>query len=260
MASAQHIVARISASRWFSPLVLLALWELGSRTGLIPERTLAAPSAVARTLFGMIVSGELPVNLAVSFGRALSGLVIGVSAGVVLALIAGLSRRGEAAVDPIMQIKRTIPTLALTPLFIVWFGIGETPKVALIAFASMFPVYLNLYSGIRGVDLRLLEGARSFGLSQAELIWHVILPGALPSLLVGLRYSLSISILVLVVAEQINASAGLGYLINNARDFLRTDIIVVCLMVYAVLGLGADWLVRTVERRALVWRPSMIEQ
>ena len=132
--------------------------------------------------------------------------------------------------------------------------------MALIAFASMFPIYLNLYSGIRGVDVRLLEGARSFGLSQSELIWHVILPGALPSLLVGLRYSLSISILVLVVAEQINASAGLGYLINNARDFMRTDIIVVCLMVYAVLGLGADWLVRLIEQRALVWRPSMISQ
>jgi sulfonate transport system permease protein len=250
----------LGRSRIVSPLVFLLLWELGSRSGLIPERTLAAPSAVIATLFGMVVSGELPGNLIVSTLRALSGLAIGVSAGVILALISGLSRSGEAAVDPLMQIKRTIPTLALTPLFIVWFGIGETPKVALIAFASMFPIYLNLYSGIRGVDVRLLEGARSFGLSQSELIWHVILPGALPSLLVGLRYSLSISILVLVVAEQINASAGLGYLINNARDFMRTDIIVVCLMVYAVLGLGADWLVRLIERRALVWRPSIVGQ
>ncbi|WP_408586005.1 ABC transporter permease [Novosphingobium sp.] len=252
-------INKLVSSRWFSPLALLAAWEAGSRLGLIPERTLAAPSAVAGTLFGMLVSGELPGNLAVSFGRVLTGLAIGVTFGVVFALVAGLSRKGEAAVDPLMQIKRTIPTLALTPLFIVWFGIGETPKIALIAFASMFPVYLNLYSGIRGVDLRLLEGARSFGLSRAEQVWHVILPGALPSLLVGLRYSLSIAILVLVVAEQINASAGLGYLINNARDFMRTDVIVVCLIVYAVLGLAADWLVRTVENRALVWRPSLVK-
>lgn len=252
-------INKLVNSRWFSPLALLAAWEAGSRLGLIPERTLAAPSAVAGTLFGMLVSGELPGNLAVSFGRVLTGLAIGVTFGVVFALVAGLSRKGEAAVDPLMQIKRTIPTLALTPLFIVWFGIGETPKIALIAFASMFPVYLNLYSGIRGVDLRLLEGARSFGLSRAEQVWHVILPGALPSLLVGLRYSLSIAILVLVVAEQINASAGLGYLINNARDFMRTDVIVVCLIVYAVLGLAADWLVRTVENRALVWRPSLVK-
>ncbi|MEJ5976243.1 ABC transporter permease [Novosphingobium sp. PS1R-30] len=250
----------LGGSRWVSPIVFLLLWELGSRTGLIPERTLAAPSAVISTLLGMVVSGELPSNVLVSTLRALVGLTIGVTVGVVLALVAGLSRSGEATVDPLMQIKRTIPTLALTPLFIVWFGIGETPKIALIAFASVFPIYLNLYSGIRGVDLRLIEGARSFGLSRSELILHVILPGALPSLLVGLRYSLSVSILVLVVAEQINASAGLGYLINNARDFMRTDIIVVCLMVYAILGLGADWIVRAIERRALVWRPSIVGQ
>lgn len=245
--------------RWLSPIVLLLLWELGSRTGLIPERTLAAPSAVLGTLIEMIVSGELPSNLLVSFARAAAGLFIGVSLGVILGLGAGLSRGGEIAIDPLMQIKRTIPALALTPLFIVWFGIGETPKVALIAFATIFPVYLNLYSGIRGVDVRLLDAAKSFGLSRAEQIWHVVLPAALPSLLVGLRYSLSISILVLVVAEQINASAGLGYLINNARDFMRTDIIVVCLMVYAILGLGADWLVRIIEQRALIWRPSIVE-
>jgi sulfonate transport system permease protein len=255
----RSFLSRLSAARWLSPLVLLAVWEAASRTGLIPARTLAAPSAVAGTLVSMVASGELPSNLWVSLVRVVLGMTIGITVGVGLALVAGLSRRGEAAIDPIMQIKRTIPALALTPLFIVWFGIGELPKVALIAFASTFPVYINLYSGIRGVDLRLLEGARSFGLSQGQLIWHVILPGALPSLLVGLRYSLSIAILMLVVAEQINASAGLGYLINNARDFLRTDIIVVCLMVYAILGLGADWLVRWVETRALVWRPSLVE-
>ncbi|MFK4874558.1 ABC transporter permease [Novosphingobium sp. ZW T3_23] len=257
---ARGLVPRLGSARWLSPLALLVLWEAGSRSGVIPERTLAAPSKVLSTLFDMALSGELAANLWVSFLRIAIGLAIGVLVGAVLALVAGLSRQGEVAVDPIMQIKRTIPTLALTPLFIVWFGIGETPKVALIAFASIFPVYLNLYSGIRGVDLRLLEGARSFGLSRAEQIVHVILPGALPSLLVGLRYSLSVAILVLVVAEQINASAGLGYLINNARDFMRTDIIVVCLMIYAVLGLAADALVRAIEARALVWRPSIVLQ
>lgn len=246
--------------RWLSPVLLLLLWELGSRTGLIPERTLAAPSAVIGTLTEMLLSGELPSNLLVSFARVAAGLLIGIGLGLGLGLVAGLSRAGELAVDPLMQIKRTIPVLALTPLFIVWFGIGETPKIALIAFASVFPVYLNLYSGIRSVDLRLLDAAKSFGLSRAEQIWHVVLPAALPSLLVGLRYSLSVAILVLVVAEQINAQAGLGYLINNARDFMRTDIIVVCLMVYAILGLGADWLVRTIETRALAWRPSIVEQ
>jgi len=260
MSNLSSLARSIGRSRALSPVILLLIWELGSRTGVIPERTLAAPSEVAETLFDLVASGELLSNLLVSSGRVAAGLAIGITVGVVLALVAGLSRPGEVAVDPLMQIKRTIPTLALTPLFIVWFGIGEAPKIALIAFASVFPVYLNLYSGIRGVDLRLIEGARSFGLSRAELVWHVVLPGALPSLLVGLRYSLSVAILVLVVAEQINASAGLGYLINNARDFMRTDIIVVCLMVYAVLGLLADWAVRVVETRALVWRPAIVEQ
>jgi len=259
MTPPEHFFARLGRARWVSPILFLLLWELGSRSGLIPERTLAAPSAVLATLAGMIASGELPSNLLVSFGRAAFGLAIGVSAGMVLGLVAGLSRQGEAIVDPLMQIKRTIPVLALTPLFIVWFGIGETPKIALIAFATLFPVYLNLYNGIRSVDVRLLDAARSFGLSQRELITDVILPGALPSLLVGLRYALSVAVLVLVIAEQINASSGLGYLINNARDFMRTDIIVVCLMVYAILGLGADWIVRLIEHRALAWRPSLLE-
>ena len=250
---------RLRGGRWVSPILLLLVWELGSRTGVIPERILAAPSAVAETFWAMTASGELPSNLAVSLARALAGLSFGLVAGVVLALVSGLSQGGEVAIDPLMQIKRTIPVLALTPLFIVWFGIGETPKVTLIAVATVFPIYLNLFSGVRGVDARLIEAGRSFGLSQAELIGHVILPGALPSFLVGLRYALGVSLLVLVVAEQINASAGLGHLINNARDFMRTDIIVVCLVVYASLGLGADLLVRTLEARALAWRPSFIK-
>lgn len=249
----------VARSRALSPLLLLLLWELGSRTGAIPAQTLAAPSAVLATMIEMIWSGELPRNLIVSFGRAATGLAIGVSLGLALGLTAGLSRIGEAIVDPVMQIKRTIPVVALAPLFIVWFGIGETPKVALIAFATLFPVYLNLYNGIRGVDVRLLDAAKSFGLSRTEQIVHVVLPAALPSLLVGLRYSLSIAIILLVIAEQINASAGLGFLINNARDFMRTDIIVVCLMVYALLGLAADHVLRLIERRALAWRPDILE-
>jgi sulfonate transport system permease protein len=252
------LVQAIGRARWLSPIILLIVWEIGSRTGLIPARTLAAPSAVIATLWEMVVSGELPSNLLVSFGRAATGLGIGVSLGIALGLVAGLSRKGEVAIDPLMQIKRTIPVVALTPLFIVWFGIGETPKIALIAFATVFPVYLNLYSGIRSVDVRLIDAARSFGLGQYEIIRDVILPGAMPSLLLGLRYALSIAIIVLVIAEQINASAGLGYLINNARDFMRTDIIVVCLLVYAILGLAGDALVRLIEGRALVWRPSVV--
>ncbi|MGI4879372.1 MAG: ABC transporter permease [Janthinobacterium lividum] len=257
--TSRRFSARLTRSRWLSPALLVLAWELGSRTGIIPAHTLAAPSAVLVTLWQMLVSGELPSNLAVSFARVAIGLGIGVSAGIALALIAGLSRPGEVAVDAPVQMLRTLPVLALSPLFIVWFGIGETPKIALIAFGSMFPVYLNLYNGIRGIDVRLIDAARSFGLGRVGLIVHVILPGALPSLLVGLRYALSIAVLILVVAEQINASAGLGYLINNARDFMRTDVIVVCLLVYAALGLSIDAAVRAIETRALAWRPRLVE-
>jgi sulfonate transport system permease protein len=251
---------RWSHARWLSPVALLLLWEAGSRLGIIPPRVLAAPSAVAETFWQLTVSGELPSNLVVSLGRAFAGLLIALSVAVTFGLLSGLSRWGETLIDPLMQIKRTIPSLALTPLFIVWFGIGETPKIALIAVAAAFPLYLNLFAGIRGVDVKLVEAARSFGLNGWSLVREVILPGALPSFFVGLRYALGVSVLVLVVAEQINAQAGLGHLINNARDFMRTDIIVVCLLVYALLGLGADALVRTLERKTLAWRPSLVEQ
>jgi sulfonate transport system permease protein len=239
--------------------VLLALWEIGARTGIIPPRVLAAPSTVASTFWDLAASGQLAANLWVSFLRVAAGLALGVLAGSALALAAGLSRIGEAAVDPPIQMLRTLPVLALSPLFIVWFGIDEAPKVLLIALAVTFPVYLNLFNGIRAVDPKLVEAARSFGVNGAQLIAEVILPAALPSFLLGLRFALSVAVLVLVVAEQINAQAGLGYLINNARDFMRTDIIVVCLVIYALLGLGADALVRAIERRALAWRPSFIK-
>jgi sulfonate transport system permease protein len=244
--------------RFLSPLVLVLLWQIGSMTGLIPARTLAAPSTILVTAWGLLATGELGHHLVVSLGRVLIGLGIGVSIGTALAIVAGLSRRGEDLVDAPMQMLRTLPFLALVPLFILWFGIGETPKIALVALGTTFPIYLNLFAGIRGVDPKLVEAGRVFGLDRRGLVRHVILPGALPSALVGLRYSLGVAWLSLVVAEQVNADAGIGYMISDARDFLRTDVIVVGLLVYALLGLAADGLVRTLERRALAWRPSLI--
>ena len=245
--------------RAISPLSLLFLWEIASRTGLIPARILTAPSQIIGTFSDMVVSGEMQSNLLVSLGRILTGLAISISLGTILALISGLSRRGEVIVDSPMQMVRTLPFLGLVPLFILWFGIGEFTKIALITFATAFPMYLTLFSGIRSIDPKLIEAGRLFGLGNAGLIWHVILPGSLPSFLLGLRYALGISWLSLVAVEQINATAGLGYLINNARDFMRTDVIVVCLLVYSLLGLFTDMLVRTVEHFALAWRPSFIK-
>lgn len=246
------------AVRLISPLVLLLLWELASRTGVLPARTIAAPSAIGATLWHMLDSGELGRHLWVSLGRALGGLSIGVTLGTVLALLSGLSRRGELIIDSPMQMLRTLPFLAIVPLFILWFGVGETPKIALIALGTTFPIYLTLFSGIRGIDPKLVEAATLLGLKRWELVVHVILPGALPAFFVGLRYAFGISWLGLVVVEQINASAGIGYLVNDARDFMRTDVIVICLLVYSVLGLGIDGLVRGLERCALAWRPTFI--
>lgn len=249
-----------AGKRAIGPVVLLLAWEAAAQTGVLPARILAAPSQIFATLGQMIASGEIVGNMLVSLQRVATGLAVSLTLGTTLALAAGLSRGGEVAVDSTMQMARTLPFLGLVPLFILWFGIGEFTKIALIAFATTFPMYLTLYSGIRSIDSKLIEAARLFGLSYPELVAHVILPGALPSFLVGLRYSLGVGWLSLVAVEQINATAGLGYLINNARDFMRTDVIVVCLIVYSLLGLGTDLLVRALERHALAWRPSFIKE
>ena len=172
--------------------------------------------------------------------------------------MAGLSRRGEEAVDPIMQMLRTLPLFGLVPVFIVWFGIGQLPKLLLIALGAAIPLYLNTFSGIRGVDGRLAELGHVLGLNRRELIRHVVLPGALPEMLVGLRQSLGVAWLSLVVAEQLNTNAGLGFMINQATQFLQNDVIFVALLVYTILGLLTDWLVRRIERRALAWRRGLL--
>lgn len=247
----------LSNARWLSPVLLLLLWELGSRSGVIPPRILAAPSTVLGALWELTVSGELPANLVVSLARAAAGLGIGLVVGTVLALVAGLSKVGETAVDPLMQIKRTIPSLALTPLFIVWFGIGEAPKLLLIALATMFPMYLNTYAGVRNVDRKVIEAMRSFGLGGRRLILEVVLPLALPQIFTGLRFALGVSVLVLIAAEQINASVGLGYLLNSAQMYQQVDVILICIAIYAVLGLSADLIVRSLERLFMPWRAGV---
>ncbi|MFC4535316.1 ABC transporter permease [Sphaerisporangium dianthi] len=244
--------------RWVSPLAAVALWQAASATGLLPERLLASPTTIAVTAADLVTSGTLPEAIAVSLQRVVAGFLLGGAFGVLLALVAGLSRAGENAVDPLMQMLRALPFFGLIPLFILWFGIGETPKVALVALAVSFPLYLNTFAGIRGVDGKLAELARTLKLGRAALIRHIVLPGALPQTLVGLRQSLGVAWLALIVAEQVNADAGLGFMINNAREFLRTDVILVGLLVYSALGLLTDAAVRLMERRALTWRRGFL--
>jgi len=244
--------------RLLSPLALLIVWEVLSRADIVPSDVIAAPSTVIGAFGSMVWSGELPHHFWVSLKRAASGLAIGLSVGVSVALLSGLSRVGETIFDSPMQILRTLPFLAIIPLFILWFGIGEAAKIALIAFGTTFPVYITLFSGIRNIDRRLIEVAQTLCLSRLEMIRHVILPGALPSFFVGLRYSLSISLLALVAVEQINTVAGLGFLVNEAREFMQTEVIVICLLVYSIFGLLIDGAVRLLEGRALAWRGSFL--
>jgi len=241
--------------RAIGPVLFFLLWQLASSTGVLPKQVLAGPATVISAGADLWHTGELQAAIRISMLRAVTGLAIGGSIGVVLALLSGLFRIGEDLIDATVQMLRTIPVVALIPLLIIWFGIGEAPKIALIALATMFPIYINLNAGIRGVDQTLVEAGRTLGLNQFGLTIHVILPGALPSALVGLRYSLAVSWLALVFGEQINASAGIGYLMNTAREFFQTDIIVVCLVVYAVLGLLVDATIRLLERLLLSWRP-----
>jgi sulfonate transport system permease protein len=246
--------------RAYVPLIILALWQAASFAGLTSVQTFPPPSAIATSFWQLLISGQLLDNILVSLARVFLGLAIGVAAGTALALIAGLSRLGEDAVDSTVQMVRTLPHLALIPLMIMWFGIGETPKIILIALGSLFPIYLNLFAGIRGADRKLREAAGTLGLSQFETIINVVLPAALPGFLVGLRQAFGIAWITLVVAEQINASAGIGYMVMNARDFLRTDIIFVGLGLYALLGLATDQSVRFLETHLLSWRPFYLNQ
>ena len=222
------------------PVAALLLWWHGSRVGWWPSAILPGPVAVAKEFGTLTASGQLPHNLLISLRRVLIGGSIGVVGGVSLGLLSGLWRRGEELVDPTLQMLRTLPFLVLLPLFIVWFGIGETPRIVIIAMGSMFPMYLNTFSGIRNVDERLVEMARTYQLGRFALIRQIVLPGALPSVLTGLRYALGISWLALVVAEQINARNGLGYLIYNAQEFFESNVLLVVIVVYAALGLATD--------------------
>lgn len=236
------------------PLALLLLWAIGSATGAIPPTVLASPAAVFEAGAQMTASGALWAHLSVSLARAGAGLLLGGGFGLLLGLAAGLSRTGEALIDPSIQMIRALPFLALIPLFIVWFGIGETSKLLLIASAAAKPMYLNAYSGVRNVDPKLVEAARVFGLGRARLIVELYLPSAIPSLMVGLRLAMTMSLIALIAVEVINTSRGLGFVMLQAQEFFKTDVLVVCMVLYAVFGLGTDLFVRGLERLLTPWR------
>lgn len=241
---------------WLVPLALLVAWEVGARVGWLSTRVLPEPVAVVRAAWSLVTSGEMWANVKVSTWRALFGFVIGGGIGLALGLATGLSKAAEIALDSTIQMIRNIPALAMIPLVILWFGIDEQAKLFLVALGVFFPVYINTYHGIRSVDANLIEMAKSYGVRGFALYRDVILPGALPSILVGVRFALGLMWVMLIVAETISAQSGIGYMTMNAREFLQTDVVVVGILLYAVLGKLADVLAKWIERVTLRWHPA----
>lgn len=239
------------------PLLLIGIWSLGSAQGWIDPRFLPAPWTIAETGGELLASGRLGADLLVSTQRFALGLVFGVATGLVLALVSGLSRIGEAIVDGPVQIKRSIPNLALLPLLLLWFGIDERMKIIAIALGVLVPIYIHTHNGLRGIDGRYAELAETLRLGHGPFIGRVILPGALPGFLLGMRFAVTSAWLSLVVVEQVNATAGIGYMMQLAGSYGQTDVIIVGLVLYGLLGLASDGAVRLVQRRALSWRRTL---
>ncbi|MFF2362283.1 ABC transporter permease [Streptomyces sp. NPDC058122] len=248
---------RLPASRLIGPALFFALWAVASAAGQLDPGAIPAPWTVLKTTGHLWTDGTLPTDVLTSLERAGYGFAFGLTAGVLLALASGLSRVGEALIDGTVQLNRAIPTLGLIPLFILWLGIGETFKIAIIAIVVYIPIYLNLHSALSGIDHRFVELAEVQGLSRLRFIREIVIPGALPGFFVGLRLGVTGSWLSLVVLEQINATSGLGYMMFQAQNYGRTDIILVGLLIYGVFGLVSDSAVRLVERKVLSWRRTL---
>jgi sulfonate transport system permease protein len=242
--------------RLLGVVLLVGAWELAARVGWLSPRTLAGPSTVLTAGADLWRQGTLWPSLVASVTRVGWGLAIGIPIGTALAVAAGLSRLGDDLVDANVHMLRFVPIIALQPLLIVWLGVGETVKVTMIVIGVVFPIYVNTSTAIKALDPRHAELARVLGLDRRTLVRRVVLPGALPGFLVGLRLSVAIAWLLLVFAETINASSGIGYLMARAQVFQQTDVIVVGLATYAILGLLSDGVVRWLERRLLAWQPG----
>lgn len=240
--------------RLLGPVLLVGVWQILSTTGVFDQRTIPPPTRVVRAAYRLIADGSLVDHMSTSLLRVGYGLAFGIALGLGLALITGLSRVGENFFDANMEVLNAIPNFALVPLLIVWFGIGEVPKITLITIAVAVSIYINTFSAIRSVDAGLVEAARSFGAGRAELIYRVIIPGSLPGFLVGLRLGLTASWLALIFAETINAKKGLGRMMTDAREYFQVDVVFVLIAVYAALGLLSILIVRFLETRLLTWR------
>jgi sulfonate transport system permease protein len=244
---------------WVVPITIIISWQFLSSIGVIPIRILPAPSAVVAATIKLAQTGELFRNIGISSLRAISGFLLGGSIGFSLGLLNGISPIAEKLLDTSLQMLRNIPNLALIPLVILWFGIGDEARLFLVSLGVMFPIYLNTFHGIRSVDRGLIEMGKIYGLNTWGLFWRIILPGAMSSILVGVRFSLGIMWLTLIVAETIAADSGIGYMATNAREFMQTDVVVLSIVIYALFGKLADIVAKALENYWLQWNPSYLK-
>jgi sulfonate transport system permease protein len=247
------IIAPRNLVRVLVPLLILALWQLVSSAGIVSPRALPTPTTILEGFAELWEGGDLQAALPASLARAGWGLGVGIVIGIVAGVLNGLFRPFEELFDSTFQMVRLIPFIAAVPLLILWFGIGDLPKILLITLASLFPVYLNTYSGVRNVDIRLVEAGKVFGLSRLQLILQIVLPQAAPAILVGIRFAMGSSLLALIVAEQVNTNSGIGYIIFLAQSSMRIDLIVVAIIIYAILGIIVDIVMRLLEKLAMPW-------
>ena len=244
-----------AALPWYLPLLIMIAWQALGSAGIVSERTLPSPDQVVRAGWRLLADGTLLQAIGVSAWRAFVGFAIGGGVGFGFGLMNGLLPLSEKLTDSSIQMIRNIPHLAMIPLVIAWFGIDETAKIFLVALGVMFPIYLNTVHGIRSVDPGLIEMGKVYGLRKIQLYVKVILPGALPSILVGLRFALGIMWLTLIVSETIAADQGIGYMAMNAREFYQLDVVVMSILLYALLGKLSDSMAKWLERRWLQWHP-----
>jgi len=242
--------------QWCIPAFLIILWIFMSQAGLLKTSLFPGIGKVCRTFLRMMGDGLLADYLFISAKRAFTGFFLGGSIGFLLGLSNGLSRRSDIFLDTTLQMFRNIPNLALMPLLILWFGIGEKTKVIMVAIATFFPLYINTKHGIRSIDKGLIEMGKVYGLKGFRLFWHVIFPGATSSILVGVRYALGVMWLIMIAAESLAADSGIGFMATRAREFFQMDIIILSIILYAILGKLSDTIAKILERRLLCWNPE----
>jgi sulfonate transport system permease protein len=243
-------------SGFILPVIIIIIWQLIGSLGWVTKTVLPTPWEIILAAKNLAVSGVLFTNMKVSIIRAACGFVIGGGLGLALGTLVGLSAKSESLLDPTLQMVRTIPHLAITPLFILWFGLGEESKILLIGLGAFFPLYVNTFLGIRKVDAKLFEVARILEFSKWKQIKLLIVPSALPNILLGIRLSLGAAWLSLVVAELMGSTAGLGYMMMDARQFSNTDIVFVGIIIFAIVGKLTDSLVRLMEKHFLKWQDT----